>query len=143
MEVRKANLEDIAGILQLLTENKLPLQGVAVHLQNFLVLAKDGQIIGCAGLEIYGMVALLRSVAIRKDRRCQGLGRTIVEEIFNLAIQRKSKKLYLLTATAPEFFQKIGFKRIDRGEADPLIQQTEEFRQLCPLSAIVMVKELT
>lgn len=142
MEIRNARAEDGASILELLKKNQLPLQGVEKHLQDFIVISEDRHLIGCAGLEIYGMVALLRSVAIREDRRRQGLGKSIIKEIFNLARKREIKELFLLTTTAPDFFNKMGFKRIERAKADSSIQQTEEFSRLCPCSAIVMVKEL-
>jgi amino-acid N-acetyltransferase len=142
MEVRNARAEDLESILELLKKNQLLLQGVEKHLQDFIVISEDRHLIGCAGLEIYGMVALLRSVAIREDRRRQGLGKSIIEEIFNMARKREIKELFLLTTTAPDFFNKMGFKRIERAKAHPMIQQTEEFSRLCPCSAIVMVREL-
>ena len=142
MEIRKAGTEDLSSILKLLEENHLTLSGVAEHIHDFLVVIENHQVIGCAGLEIYRPVALLRSVAVRKDMRGRGLGRAMVNDMLAMARKHHVETLYLLTTTAAEFFSTIGFARIERDRTDPLIRQTEEFSSICPCSAVVMAKDI-
>ena len=46
----------------------------------------------------------------------------------------------LLTQTARDFFAHLGYRVIERTEAPEEVQGSEEFRSLCPASAICMVK---
>ena len=51
--------------------------------------------------------------------------------------------LYLLTLTAEGFFKKCGYRPIARDSAPAEIQETTEFRNLCPASAVCMVRHLS
>ena len=66
---RNATSSDWNHIAQLLQEAKLPLDGAQDHLDHFVLAIKDESLIGCAGLEIYGECALLRSVAVSAEER--------------------------------------------------------------------------
>lgn len=142
MEVKRASKQHLKTIRQLLYENELPSEGVEETIDNFLIIRDGSKIIGCAGLEVYGEAALLRSVAIRKGRQGQGLGKAITKEILTLAKRRKIEKLFLLTTSAVDFFKKLGFEIIERRKVHPKIQKSEEFSRLCPHSAVTMVKYL-
>lgn len=48
------------------------------------------------------------------------------------------KELYLLTITAKKFFKKVGFDEIKRTLVPSVIQNTTEFKDLCPSSATCM-----
>jgi len=52
------------------------------------------------------------------------------------------RALYLLTSTAESYFERRGYRRIDRAEAPPSIQATREFASLCPASCAFMFKRL-
>ena len=142
MIITKAKISDLPGIFGLLRDNGLPFEGVAEDLRNFIVIKENQKIIGCAGLEIHKRLGLLRSVAVKKERQDQGLGITLINRIFNLARNKKIKKLYLLTIDSSQFFSRFGFDRIERNKVDPVIQQTGAFTCCCPGSSIVMVKDL-
>jgi N-acetylglutamate synthase-like GNAT family acetyltransferase len=51
-------------------------------------------------------------------------------------------QLILLTETAGEFFARQGYRVIERSSAPEEIQESEEFRSLCPSSATCMAKSL-
>ena len=142
MKFKKASLLDLTAILQLLNENQLPVQDVHDHIYNFFVIKEGHVVVGCIGLEKYQRVALLRSLVVRKEKRSLGLGKMLTEKLLDFARNKKIKRVYLLTTTAAPFFKKFGFRQIDREEADPVIQQTSEFVELCPCSAVLMVKNL-
>lgn len=141
-KTEKAHEVYLPDIFRLLEENSLHAQGVKEHLKNFLILKEGNEVLGCAGLEIYGTTALLRSVAVKTSHQGQRLGSRITREILSLAKKRKVETVYLLTLTAEEFFSRFGFKKISRKEVEPAIRRTTEFSHLCPLSAAVMMIKL-
>jgi amino-acid N-acetyltransferase len=53
-----------------------------------------------------------------------------------------ARSLHLLTTTAPDFFEARGYEHRDRSQAPKAISSSEEFKSLCPISAVYMVKEL-
>jgi ketosteroid isomerase-like protein len=74
--------------------------------------------------------------------RGKGIAVGLCAEAIHAARERGVRELYLLTATAPGFFEKLGFVRLARAAAPEAIRQTREFRELCPDSSVVMRKEL-
>jgi amino-acid N-acetyltransferase len=100
------------------------------------------QVIGCAALEVSGNVALLRSVVVDPVYRSAGLGQQMVETQLTLARKRGIQEVYLLTATAPEYFLRFGFQLIGRSAVSPALHQSVEWTSACPASAHVMVLSL-
>ncbi|MBM4383187.1 MAG: GNAT family N-acetyltransferase [Deltaproteobacteria bacterium] len=142
MEIRPARAADLAAAQQLLREAKLPWEDVAPHFAAFLVGERGGALVACAGLEYYGEVALVRSVAIAETLRNAGLGAALCDTLLGDARRRGVRDAYLLTTTAPRFFARMGFAPIARDVAPPAIQRTREFTELCPASAAVMHRAL-
>ena len=131
------HLQEVEKLL--LTVN-LPIEGVKESFSNFFIAQKKNMIIGCAGIEIYEEVGLLRSVAIIPSSQKQGIGQMMVNKIEEFAIEEGIKNLYLLTDTAEQFFLRLNYKKIARERTDSRIKQTIEFTTICT-SATVMVKE--
>lgn len=94
--------------------------------------------VGCVGLERHGDVGLLRSLAVRPDRRGEGLGSDLVAAIEREASARGLGELYLLTTDAAEFFAALGYERVRRESVPEAIRESEEFADLCPDSAVAM-----
>src|ERR1035441_2849318 len=61
IELRAALPADRDAIESLLGKAGLPAREVDAHLENFLVATLHGQVLGCAGMELYGTTALLRA----------------------------------------------------------------------------------
>jgi amino-acid N-acetyltransferase len=101
-----------------------------------------GEIIGSVGLEIHGQFALLRSLAINPPFRKRGFAQQLTEKAEEYASSLQIEELYLLTVTAESFFLKRGYQRIERNSAPPAIQGTAEFQGLCPVSSVLMIKQL-
>ncbi len=129
---------EITAVLSLLAENDLPTKGLSDHLATTLVVRHDEVIVGSAALELYGNVALLRSVAVAAAYRGQGLGGRLCEAALALARQMRLTHVYLLTETAVSFFPKFGFRQVDRAAVPAAVQASLEFTQLCPDSAVAM-----
>ena len=99
-----------------------------------------GQLIGSIGVELYGDVGLLRSLAVAPGYRDRGLARRLVAFIEGLAADNKVGTLYLLTTTAAGFFKNLGYSIAERSDAPKAIQQTSQFSEMCPASATFMAK---
>lgn len=143
MKIEFADLEDWVEIKELLAECQLPSEDIRPdQLKHFLICRAKRQIIGVIGLEIYGNAALLRSLAVRAPYRGQGLARELVKQAERHALSDDVKKLFLLTNTAELFFAKQGYERVDRKLAPEALQNTTEFKTLCPMTAVCMLKAL-
>ena len=140
--IEPATPADLPAILDLLVSHRLPQAEVERHLATALVVRTGGRIIGCAVLESYDTVGLLRSVAVAQSQRGLGVGIQLTEAAVALAQARGIKALYLLTETAAGFFPRFGFRPVSRDEVAPAVRQSIEFTRACPASALAMVKDL-
>jgi HAD superfamily hydrolase (TIGR01457 family) len=77
---------------------------------------EDGSLVATAALDTLGDAALLRSVAVRPDLRRTGLGSLAVAAAISNANARRDRvrTIWLLTETAPRFFERLGFSAADR-----------------------------
>lgn len=128
-----------ADVLRLLATCSLPTADLAPHhFQHFLGIVESGALIGVVGLEIFGEVALLRSLAVDAEKRGCGLGGILVDRAEERAQAAGVRELYLLTTTAESFFLHRGYERFDRDQAPEAIRTTSEFSHLCPASSVLM-----
>ena len=140
--LRPGSLSDRARVEGLLTELALPVDGVSEWLDRFWIAEHEGDVVGVAGLEMYGPAALLRSVAVAPSWRSSGLGRALVERALDTARREGVRDIYLLTTTAEHYFPRLGFGAITRDEVPAGVQDSVEFRGACPDSAVVMRRSL-
>ena len=134
---------DPAAVRALLAAAGLPVADLtAAPLADFWGCDDGANLIGVVGLELYGTVALLRSLAVAPDWQGRGLGSTLLAHAEWAARQRGVQVLYLLTTTAEAFFARRGYGRILREAAPPVLHRTAEFAALCPASATCMSKAL-
>ena len=128
-------------VKHLLAEAKLPSSDLSSrHLEHFWGCGPVEAPTGVVGLEIYGDVALLRSLAVAVGSRGSGSGRALVAEAERYAQSQGVSRVYLLTTTAEKFFERLGYTKTDRESAPVPIRQTGEFSGLCPSSSTFMVK---
>ncbi len=103
----------------------------------FSVVDADGRAIGYSGVENCDEESvLLRSVVVLPEFRSKGHGRRLVE--LTLASTNPAAEVYLATTGAADFFESLGFARIERGSAPPAILSTRQLSGLCPASATIM-----
>lgn len=138
--IRPATPADRIRVEELLRAEGLPLDGIPVDLTRFVVAESAQGVVGAAGLELYGAAALLRSVVVDPSLRGTGLGRRLVERACADAAEAGVDVIYLLTTTAPGYFPRLGFTRIDRKAAPAGLSDSAEFRGACPDSAILMCR---
>lgn len=138
VSLRQASASDWPAVEALLLANKLPTEGAQAHLSNYLLALSDGDVVGCAGVEVYGSVALLRSVAVAPGLHHQGVGRLLLQTMLQQAKERGISSLHLLTTTAPEYFARFGFKPAKVEDAPSALKASAEFQGACPASAAFM-----
>lgn len=131
-------------LLLLLEQCGLPVADIAPGpAQEFFGLRGADGLDGVVGIEVYGAVGLLRSLAVRSDQRDRGLGRALVAFAEQYAASHGIEKLFLLTTTAADFFTGLGFSAASRSEAPPAIRATTQFSSLCPASSAFLSKTIT
>lgn len=135
-DIELAERGDLNAVVALLSENELPIDGLADHLGTLLVARRAGRVIGSAALEVYPDGALLRSVAVQAESRLLRHGRALTDAA--LARQRHMRAVDLLTTTAADYFAKLGFDPIAREDVPDTVRNSVEFTTACPASAIAM-----
>jgi N-acetylglutamate synthase-like GNAT family acetyltransferase len=142
VQIRSATQADSAQIVALLQANELPTSDLQESRPEFFVIEEGGELFGTGGVQAFGDAALLRSVAISKDRQHAGLGSALLSALERHASGLGIGELVLLTQTAEPFFARHGYVRVERARVPQAIQATAEFRSLCPASAVCMSKRL-
>jgi len=141
--IRAAEPRDLEAIHALLEGSGLPTADLPRAQPEFVLACEGMRIIGVGGLERFGETGLLRSIAVVPDRRGAGLGPMIVRHLEERARAGGLTELVLLTQTARDFFERQGYRVIERPQAPAAVQLSEEFRSLCPSSAFCMSKRMT
>jgi amino-acid N-acetyltransferase len=138
----KAKEDQRQSIISLLQAEKLPTEDLPASLNNFFVALKDDGVVAAIGLEQYGNCGLLRSMVVNKEHRNNSIASALVKELENASIALGIDCIYLLTETAPLYFERKGYRTVTRDETPEAIKASSEFRNVCPVSAIVMKKNL-
>ncbi|CAH1666754.1 arsenic resistance N-acetyltransferase ArsN2 [Chelatococcus asaccharovorans] len=132
-----------AGLADALTAEGLPVDDLAEAGQTFYTFSTlDGATVGYGGLELLGEHILLRSVAVLPAFRGKGLGRNIVPVLLCRAYRSGARTAWLLTDTAAPFFEKIGFRVVDRQAAPAAVLATRQTASLCPASAPLLSRSI-
>jgi amino-acid N-acetyltransferase len=100
-------------------------------------------VIGAEGIEPHGSSGLLRSAVVDDRYRGKGVGDLLTRDRLSWAEARGLDEVWLLTTTAADYFPRFGFATADRAAAPPALQQSIEFREACPASAVAMRLPLT
>jgi amino-acid N-acetyltransferase len=143
MEITAAATGDFASIEHLLATVGLPTAGLMDQFPGaYAVVQRNGAIVGCAGLESYGRVGLLRSVAVASSARNEGIGRALVGRHLETGRALGLDAVYVLTTTARDYFCRLGFKDANREAVPPALSVCPEFASACPASASCLMLPL-
>ena len=112
--VRKAELEDEVPIEVLMSTYFLDIEGIDV--EDFVVATFDGKIIGAACL-IVEKIQEVHSIAVHPNYRGKGIGRMLLD---SLIADIEGQEFLFTRTTSPEFFQKVGFIRLEDTEKKEL-----------------------
>jgi amino-acid N-acetyltransferase len=134
---------DLAATRALVAAAGLPEEGLEDQFPAAFVAARaDGLLIGTAGLESHGPHGLLRSLAVAPPYRGRGLGEALVRDRLARARELGLASVHLLTTTAAGFFERLGFRAMERAAVPPEIRATRELAAICPETASVMAREV-
>ncbi|QBC30318.1 arsenic resistance N-acetyltransferase ArsN2 [Pandoraea sp. XY-2] len=142
--IRRAGARDLPQIRALLAKCDLPWEDITepTRIAFLVATTSGGEVVGSAGLEPYGPVGLLRSLAVRASVRGMQIGRALVTAAEAEARQQAMEALYLLTTTAGPFFARAGYVIVDRSAVPQALQASSQFASICPASATCMYKTL-
>ncbi|MFA6087203.1 arsenic resistance N-acetyltransferase ArsN2 [Mucilaginibacter sp.] len=129
-------------IIELLAAEKLPIADLPETLDNFIVAIQDGTVIGVGGVEVFGNYGLLRSLAVQPEKRGLGIAGKLLARLDAMCKLKGLIELYLLTETAPAYFERKSYLKITREDVPTEVRVSSEFSHVCPVSAIVMKKTL-
>jgi amino-acid N-acetyltransferase len=121
--IRKARMADVKAIQRLVAEyarkgDMLPrsLSEIYENLRDYFVCEDGGEVIGSAAIHImWEDLAEVRSLAVRDGRMRRGVGTQLVEACISEAIVLGIARVFALTYK-PEFFERLGFHRVDKAE---------------------------
>jgi amino-acid N-acetyltransferase len=141
---RPAVATDLSSVAALLSDCDLPAQDLTVEvLSGFeLAFAADGRLVGQIGLEAFGDIGLMRSLAVAPESRAQGLGEQLVARREAEARRAALTAVYLLTTTAADYFRRRAYEDVSRETVPAAIAAHAQFRSLCPSSARCLCKAL-
>lgn len=142
LSLRYAKETDWPAVRPLLEANGLPTSGAESHIVTFIVATSEAVIVGVAGAEVYGDVALVRSVAVAPDHHGRGIGETLIWRLLQQLKESGIRQAFLLTTTATGYFARFGFKQLRREKAPLALYASTEFRGACPEGAAFMAKNL-
>lgn len=134
---------DARDFIDALDVEHLPTDDLTENGRLFFRFNRDGAVAGFGGLELHGRSALLRSIVVLPQARGQGLGRLIVDGLLEHAAAHGAMDAYLLTTSAADFFEAIGFKRTQRDIAPPEILATRQAASLCPSTAMLLMRPIS
>ncbi len=119
--IRKAKTADVNQIKRIVNNfadagKMLPISINQIYdrLRNFWVIESDGKVIGCGALKIvWKDLGEIRSIAISPKYQKFGYGKKLASKLMEEAESLELKKIFVLTYI-PEFFEKLGFERIQK-----------------------------
>lgn len=138
LSIKKAEPADMPAVMELLRTSDLTTAGLVEDAATILLVGDGAAVVGCAAVEVDGHAGLLRSLAVAAAARGNGLGRRLVSlaeaEARNLGVRR----LYLLTTTAEGFFDKLGYRVMDRAQVPDVVRLSAEFSACSAADAVAM-----
>lgn len=121
--IRKATVNDVKKIQKLVNyyakrERMLPrsLNELYENIRDFFIYTEGGKIVGCCALHIdWEDLAEIKSLAVLSSKGGKGIGTRLLDQCLKDAKVLKVRKVFALTYV-PEFFEKFGFKIVDKKE---------------------------
>jgi len=142
---RQATPDDAAAIRSLLQEAGLYADGVENRLDGTMVSGEHPEahaIDATACLQTEDGFSVLRSVAVRKSLQGKGLGMLAVAAAIGRARAEGGHRVSLFTETAPSFFERLGFRNVDRSELPEPVRSSSHAAEECAATAVAMIRDL-
>jgi arsenate reductase len=134
---------DDADLIAALAAAGLPADDLGEPGRSFFAFRSlSGRLLGFGGFELYDAEVFLRSLVVLPEARGAGVGKAIVARLARRAFDLGGRRLWLMTTNAAPFFEKTGFKRIDRTDSPAAILATRQAQGLCPASAAILTRPI-
>jgi amino-acid N-acetyltransferase len=119
--IRKARLRDVQEIQQLIKRystrgEMLPrsLSELYDNIRDIFVSIQSRKVVGICALHVcWEDLAEIRSLAVEEKNRKEGIGTKLVKACLEEARVLGVKRVFALTYR-PDFFERVGFKRVDK-----------------------------
>jgi amino-acid N-acetyltransferase len=119
--IRKAKLRDVQEIQQLIKRystrgEMLPrsLSELYDNIRDIFVSIQSRKVVGICALHVcWEDLAEIRSLAVEEKNRKEGIGAKLVKACLEEARVLGVKRVFALTYR-PDFFERVGFKRVDK-----------------------------
>lgn len=86
------------------------------NIRDFYICKKNGELVGLCAIHIlWEDLAEIRSLAVKGEFQRKGIGKRLLKKCLDEAKKLGVRRVFALTYH-PEFFEKIGFRRIDKSE---------------------------
>jgi amino-acid N-acetyltransferase len=91
-----------------------PLSELYENIRDYYVYIENGSVVGCAALHIFWKdLAEIKSIAVEEDYQKRGIGKQLIQKCLEEGKVLGINRLVVLTYI-PEFFERMGFKRVDK-----------------------------
>ncbi|MDR3518946.1 MAG: GNAT family N-acetyltransferase [Azospirillaceae bacterium] len=132
-----------AELVATLVEASLPIDDLDEPNRRFFRFRGPNSLIGFIGWEeVDEGSVLLHALVVAAPHRDRGLGTLMTNWALTRLRALGVGNVYALTMTAETLLIRLGFVRIDRGEAPPSLRRTCQFAGLCPASATLLHRSL-
>jgi glycerol 3-phosphatase-2 len=136
-----ADEHEVEGLKVLLDSVGLSSEGLEERLAHTVVSRDGAGPTAAACLDPVGEFGLLRSVAVRPDVQGEGLGLLAASAALREGRRLGMSGFALFTETAPAFFERLGFRKVERDELPEPVRTRADAAQECG-SATAMVLPL-
>jgi len=124
---RKSDIPQIASLINSFAAKNLMLprteEQIEQVLEDFVVAVEGEKIVGCASLvELDAGLVEIRSLAVSEEAQGKGLGSRLVDLLVERAREKDYDRVCALTLRE-KFFNRLGFKTVDRWELSPKVWQ--------------------
>ena len=121
--IRRATVKDVKDIQKLVNSHAdkgemLPrsLGDICDNIRDFFIYEEEGATLGCCALHVTWLeLAEVRSLAVAENVQRRGIGNLLLDTCLEDARCLNLEKVFALTYK-PEFFERRGFQRVDKGE---------------------------
>ena len=132
-----------AGLAAALQEAGLPTDDLTEPGRGFFAYATvSSELVGYGGFERMGRDVLVRSLVVLPHARLHGIGGGMLALLLRRAFDEGGRDAWLLTTTSAPFFERAGFKPVERASAPASVLATRQAASRCPASAVLLTRAI-
>jgi arsenate reductase len=131
------------ALIATLQDAELPIDDLREPGRQFFAYATlSAQCVGYGGFERFDRHVLIRSLVTLPHAHHRGIGSGMLALLLRRAFDEGAREAWLLTTTAAPFFERAGFKRVERVAAPTAILSTRQAASLCPSTAALLTRSI-